>query len=1224
MAQPQAPSPQSGGKAATIIAVVLLLVGAAAAWFLTKSAKPFGPVLKDPVVYAVPAAELLLYIVLIGLWGRGASFKSSVGALLFAIVWRVAMAGAAAGLNKSVPISEGFATVYLRSVVPAAVTIVINIVVLAIMRRRFFPAEVAPAMPAETYAPPAPEPPVEAVPPTPPAAPEAVVPEAPAVEEEAAPAVEPEAAPAPAGPVEEKTEDALAGALAALAAQEAVQPEEEEQAEEAPPQLEETLTAPEQEHEPLPSPFAEAAEEAPLFVEEGAAEEEALFAPPEVEKAEAEEGAAFTFEVAPEEAAPVAEPEAPAPETPAPVAEEVAPAEEAPVGAVGEGEDIRVSAESVLSQFPPDALAMDAGAIQQQLDDQVFRIPASEVLPQLSKGEVRVPVSLVAGQLPPGALAISDADLSEQVSDGLIELPLEEIVPQISPAMLTHTDQVVEEFDIGEEPLFQFEIEEGEEAAAAVGEAEEAAPEPEPAAEPVEETAEEKAELLQPFAEEAPAAEPVEEAAVAAGEEPQAETVAAPPVERVRVHAESILAQFPSDALGLSPDEIVATLPDGCFEVDASHVLPQLSEGQVRVPISVIVAQLPSDALVKSEQELLEALPDGNVELPLEEVVPQLTSAITSQAEGAPEEQLEELSAPLFSFEEETTVPEETVEAEKPAEEAPAPEEEAVEEEAPSFAPVEEPVAEVEQPAEAEEEAPLFAPAEEAPAPEEEAVEEEAPLFAPVEEPVAEVEQPAEAEEEAPLFAPAEEAPAPEEEAAAEEEAPAGARVSVPGKVTVSAEAILSQIPAEVLAMEPSQIIAQLEHGVFLVDEKLVLGQLTAGEIRVDADVIAEQLPEAALTIPLATLVNELPDGTFELPLGEVVPQVKEHIVEAAPAKAEEAAELVEEPLFEQPAPTAAVQVQEEPAAPVAEEQQVVEEEAPELIAFEFEEIGLGAADRERIAGAEKVGVLERIPAALAQVAPEPLETSYFVAPHGARVALVAPAAADEAAVHQTVGNLITHVQRLAWALERGDVTAVLLQAGNGVLLGYGAPGPEGLTVNVYVAAPEGTNLGKAELLAKRGLAALKDFEWSETPFVDLEPWDRAVDFSVQQMTAEAQAATVSLTRAHKPMGATQAKLFGRADGRRVIAFTTRSVTAKLSAAGSDIADAAAQCAEALGLGAAARIVICTTDGAIGAAILDSEARRVVLCAGADEPVRPAKAAVELKDAADSLGDIRW
>jgi len=1214
MAQPQAPSVQSGSKAATIIAVILLLLGAAAAWFLTKSGKPFGPVLKDPLVYAVPAAELLLYIVLIGLWGRGASFKSSVGALLFAIVWRAAMAGAAAGLNKSVPISEGFATVYLRAVIPVAVTIALNIIALAIIRRRFFPKEVAPAAPAESYAPPAAAPPpaVEAVSPTPPEAPEAAAPEVPVTEEEAPPPVEPETAEAiQAEPAEAETgtEDALAGALAALAAQEAAEPEEE-QKEETPSPFAQTLTVPEQEAGPLPSPPAEAAEEAPLFTEEGAAEEEALFAPPEVEETEAKEETAFTFEVAPEEPAPLTEQEAPVPEAPAPVAEEAAP-QEAPAGAVAEGEAIRVSAESILSQFPPDALAMDAEAIQQQLDNGVFRIPVDEVLPQLSEGEVRVPASLVIGQMPPGALAVSEADLSEQVPDGLIELPLEEIVPQISPAMLTRTDQVVEEFDLGEEPLFQFEIEEGEQAAPVAGETEEAAPEPEAAVEEqasVEQVAEEEAKpLFQPFAEEAP---------TPAAEEPQAEAVTAvpptaPSVERVRVHAESILAQFPSDALGMAPDEIAATLPDGCFEVDASHVLPQLGEGQVRVPLSIIVAQLPSHALVKSEQELLEAMPDGNVELPLEEVVPQLTSVMTSQAEEAPEEEIEELSAPLFSFEVEPAAPEEVAE----------------------------------EPSEAEEEAPLFAPAEEAPVPEEEAPEEEeVPLFAPAAE-AAEAEEPTEAEEEAPLFAPAEEAPAPEEEAPEEEEvplfapaaeaaeveepaeaeAPVEAEVSVPGKVSVSAEAILSQIPTDVLAMEPSRIIAQLEHGVFLVDEKLVLGQLTAGEIRVDADVIAEQIPEAALTIPLATLVNELPDGTFELPLGEVVPQVKEHIVEAAPSKAEEAAEFIEEPLFEQPSAPAAVEEKPEPAAaPAAEEHRVAEEEAPELVEFVFEEIGLSASDRERIADMERSGVLERIPAGLAQIAPERLEPSYFVAPHGARVALLAPATADAQAARDNVGNLLTHVQRLSWALNAGDVTAILLQAENGALLAYGAAGPEGLTMNVCVEALEGTNLGKAELLAKRALSALKDFDWSETPFIELEPWDRSADFSVQEMTAEAQAATVSLTRSHKPMGAMQAKLFGRADGRKVITFVARSVTARLSAAGSDIADAAIQCAQAVGLGAAARIVICTTDTAIGVAVLDCKTRRAVLCAGAEEPLRPAKAAVELEDAAEALSGIRW
>ncbi len=1181
MAQPQAPSVQSGSKAATIIAVILLLLGAAAAWFLTKSGKPFGPVLKDPLVYAVPAAELLLYIVLIGLWGRGASFKSSVGALLFAIVWRAAMAGAAAGLNKSVPISEGFATVYLRAVIPVAVTIALNIIALAIIRRRFFPKEVAPAAPAESYAPPAAAPPpaVEAVPPTPPEAPEAAAPEVPVTEEEAPPPVEPETAEAiQAEPAEAETgtEDALAGALAALAAQEAAEPEEE-QKEETPSPFAQTLTVPEQEAGPLPSPPAEAAEEALLFTEEGAAEEEALFAPPEVEETEAKEETAFTFEVAPEEPAPLTEQEAPVPEAPAPVAEEAAP-QEAPAGAVAEGEAIRVSAESILSQFPPDALAMDAEAIQQQLDNGVFRIPVDEVLPQLSEGEVRVPASLVIGQMPPGALAVSEADLSEQVPDGLIELPLEEIVPQISPAMLTRTDQVVEEFDLGEEPLFQFEIEEGEEAAPVAGETEEAAPEPEAAVEEqasVEQVAEEEAKpLFQPFAEEAP---------TPAAEEPQAEAVTAvpptaPSVERVRVHAESILAQFPSDALGMAPDEIAATLPDGCFEVDASHVLPQLGEGQVRVPLSIIVAQLPSHALVKSEQELLEAMPDGNVELPLEEVVPQLTSVMTSQAEEAPEEEIEELSAPLFSFEVEPAAPEEV--AEEPSEA----------EEDPLFAPAAE-VVEAEEPTEVEEEAPLFAPAEEAPVLEEEAPEEEeVPLFAPAAE-AAEVEEPTEAE----------------------------------ALVSVSAEAILSQIPTDVLAMEPSRIIAQLEHGVFLVDEKLVLGQLTAGEIRVDADVIAEQIPEAALTIPLATLVNELPDGTFELPLGEVVPQVKEHIVEAAPSKAEEAAEFIEEPLFEQPSAPAAVEEKPEPAAaPAGEEHRVAEEEAPELVEFVFEEIGLSASDRERIADMERSGVLERIPAGLAQIAPERLEPSYFVAPHGARVALLAPATADAQAARDNVGNLLTHVQRLSWALNAGDVTAILLQAENGALLAYGAAGPEGLTMNVCVEALEGTNLGKAELLAKRALSALKDFDWSETPFIELEPWDRSADFSVQEMTAEAQAATVSLTRSHKPMGAMQAKLFGRADGRKVITFAARSVTARLSAAGSDIADAAIQCAQVAGLGAAARIVICTTDTAIGVAVLDCKTRRAVLCAGAEEPLRPAKAAVELEDAAEALSGIRW
>jgi len=201
MAQQPTPSTQSGSKAATPVAVILLIAGGAAAYFLTQGKTPIGPVLKQPIFLAVPAVEFVIYLVLIGIWGRGARFRTSIGALLFAILWRAGMALIPTFAKQNVPIGDAFKLTYMIGAAPAGATILLNIVSLFIVRRRFFPKQVAVAPAAFRYAPPTP---VGEAPPV--AAPvEPAWPEAPAAPEPPAAVAypEPRAPVEPAEPVEE-------------------------------------------------------------------------------------------------------------------------------------------------------------------------------------------------------------------------------------------------------------------------------------------------------------------------------------------------------------------------------------------------------------------------------------------------------------------------------------------------------------------------------------------------------------------------------------------------------------------------------------------------------------------------------------------------------------------------------------------------------------------------------------------------------------------------------------------------------------------------------------------------------------------------------------------------------------------------------------------------------------------------------------------------------------
>jgi len=173
--------------------------------------------------------------------------------------------------------------------------------------------------------------------------------------------------------------------------------------------------------------------------------------------------------------------------------------------------------------------------------------------------------------------------------------------------------------------------------------------------------------------------------------------------------------------------------------------------------------------------------------------------------------------------------------------------------------------------------------------------------------------------------------PAPEAPEAAAEPEPAEAPEEVaPGEmVTIGAESVLCQLPAEAFVSSPEDVQGSLPEPVFRVPVEAVLSQLSTGQVVVPTSVITSQLPAGALLMSPDEIDAALPTGGVELPLGEIVPQLEGHIgasQEQAPAPV-----LDDEPLFtpasaEAEAP-ASEEVAESTPSPLWETEEAVEEE---------------------------------------------------------------------------------------------------------------------------------------------------------------------------------------------------------------------------------------------------------------------------------------------------------
>ncbi|MBN1916325.1 MAG: hypothetical protein JW889_00330 [Verrucomicrobia bacterium] len=339
-------------------------------------------------------------------------------------------------------------------------------------------------------------------------------------------------------------------------------------------------------------------------------------------------------------------------------------------------EMLRFSVEEILDCFRPEDVALSANEVRRERGDDDVRVPLDVVLPQIEEGVVRVEPDIVFSQLPGRTFRRSTDEVKGHLQLGKLELPLDRVIAQLPPQTLERSYSAeqpdADEFD---NPFTD--------SLAEVG----AKPDPGPP------TSVEPGELAAAAAakvEAAPTVEEVEPARTTALEQ----TVGHAPLSRsaslpatLRVNAEYVIAQFPSEATSMSIEDIEAKLrPHGTLLVPADDVLEQLAEGYVAVDVTQLLEQLPSGAVAMSWSDLRDALPGGKVHLPLDELVRQvpqdmLTPEIVQRLQDA----ANEIPEP---FHEETA----PVEA-PPSVEAPAPAEQQLEAGTPEATPQPEPSA---------------------------------------------------------------------------------------------------------------------------------------------------------------------------------------------------------------------------------------------------------------------------------------------------------------------------------------------------------------------------------------------------------------------------------------------------------------------------------------------------------------------------------------------------
>ena len=293
------------------------------------------------------------------------------------------------------------------------------------------------------------------------------------------------------------------------------------------------------------------------------------------------------------------------------------------------GETIRFSVEEILGCFRPGDVALSADEVRGESGEDNVRVPLDVVLPQIEEGAVRIDPDIVFSQLPRRTFGRSAEEIKGHLWQGRLQLPLDRVIAQVPPRALVRSysaeQPVVAEFG---EPFTDSLLERSEQPAPAVPGCEPAPavePEPQPAGvSPVAAVEElEPALVHEPESALGPtAAAPVE--GIAAVPSAAAAHSASLPA-TLRVNAEYVVAQFPSEAMAMPIEDIEAKLrPHGKLLVPVDDVLSQLAKGYVAIDVTQLLEQLPSGAVAMSWSDVRDALPGGKVRLPLDDIVRQL------------------------------------------------------------------------------------------------------------------------------------------------------------------------------------------------------------------------------------------------------------------------------------------------------------------------------------------------------------------------------------------------------------------------------------------------------------------------------------------------------------------------------------------------------------------------------------------------------------------------